>query len=163
MMRRVVIVLAPVAMLFASAAFYSRGPIIPDHVVYIQVPELVDEAANQVGAKVTDVRKAEPGSVPLQFSLEAKRILKVVSAAIGAGLTEGEYAETYTVMQTGTNLSLKCTFRARGDQVIGIALEQIGNAESFFARFKPAFQQRFPGYAVSILPPNKSLERTRGE
>jgi hypothetical protein len=160
-MRRVVLTLALLAILLAGAAFYARGPIVPEHLVFIQLPEVIEETANQVGARVSGERKAEPGSVPLPFAVKLKLTLKEAFAAVGIGQEADQYATTYMVVGTGTNVSLGCTFRGRGDQIIAIALTPSGKDGSLLARFKAALQKRLPTYSFTILPPDESMERTR--
>jgi hypothetical protein len=160
-MRRLVFALAAVAFLLAGAGLYARGPIVSEYVVFIQLPELVDEAAVEAGVKVTGVRAANPNSVPLRLAPKLKLILKEAFAAVGVLMPQDESAETYTLATSGTNLSVSCTFRGLGDQIVGIALQESGVGESFIGRFETALKKRLPEYAVSVLPPNTSLERTR--
>jgi hypothetical protein len=158
--RRLVFALVIGSILFVGAAFFARGPMLPDYVVFIQLPEIVQAAAAEVGATVTGHQAADPRSVPIQWSLKAKLALKGGFSAIGLGQGADEYAETYAVRKTGTNTSLECTFRGRGDQVIGITLHQGGDESTFLTGFNAALQKQLPTYAISIVPPNKSLERT---
>jgi hypothetical protein len=160
-MRCVVVGLGVLAAIVVGARIYSHGPIASDYIVFIELPEIIEEAASEVGARVTYAGTAVPDTVPLEPSFKIKLHLKKAFSAIALEKTQDEYAEAYSITHSETKLSLKCIFRGLGDQVIGIALEPAGKEPAFLLQFKSALQRRLPAYAISSLPSNKSLERTR--
>ena len=161
MLRRFTLVLAALILVVVGAAIYAHGPIVSEYVVFIELPELVEEMAAQADANVTNVRTAVSASVPLSASTRSKLVLKRTLARIGLGMAQVEYAETYVLATSAPNLSVSCTFRGLGDQVIGIALQQHGAGEQLLRRVEAALTQRLPAYEISVLPANTLLERTR--
>lgn len=133
--------------LAAGLAVFAQGPVGPASVAMIEVDGLLRETT----AWVSGPRAIEPARVPLTTGIKAKRVLKQAFGALGLAerLTEG--AGQYLLSGPGALRPVRVLVRYRGDHVLAVAIEHSGQAPE--PGLVQAIRSRFPGYAVSIIPP----------
>lgn len=132
----------------AGLALFVRGPVGPASVAVIEVDDLLRETATALSSP----RAIAPERVALAPTTQAKKILKDALGAAGLVEKVEEGAWQYLLSAPGAARPVRVLVRYRGDHVLAVAIEHSGLAPE--PGLVQAIRSRFPGYAVSIIPPS---------